>query len=104
MISTETVFDVLASVATIYEKLDFETWRKNLDVKGKTQNQVGVELFTFLLKNAGKIKNEIFDVVAILDGKTPDEIKAQPFSVTMASLKLLMKEPEIADFFKQAVQ
>lgn len=104
MISTEKVFDVLPHIAAMYEKLDFESFRKELNLVGKTKTEVGLEVFMFLVKNASKVKSEIFETVAILDGKTPEEIKTQPFTKTMASLKELAKDPEIADFFKQAVQ
>lgn len=104
MISTEKALDVLPFVAAMYEKIDFESFRTSIKTEGKTANQVGIEVFLFLVKNAGKIKTEIFETVAILDDKTAAEIKAQPLSKTLASLKELFSDPEIAGFFKQAVQ
>ena len=104
MISTEQVFDVLPLAVSVYEKLNFDEFRKGIVTDGKSKNEIGLEVFMFILKNAGKVKADIFDIVAILDKKATDEIKAQPFTKTMASIKELLNEPDIADFFKQAVQ
>lgn len=104
MISTEKVFDLLPIAVDLYEKLDFETFRKDLDPEGKSKDEIGLSAFIFILRQSGKIKKEIFDMVAILDEKTPEEIKKQPFQKTVNALKKIFSEPDIADFFKQAVQ
>jgi hypothetical protein len=104
MISTEKVFDLLPIAVDLYEKLDFESFRKDLNPEGKTKEEIGLTAFMFILKQSGKIKKEIFEMVAVLNEKTADEIKKQPFQATVQALKEIFTEPDIADFFKQAVQ
>ena len=104
MISTEKVFDLLPYAVDLYEKLDLDQFKKNLNSEDKSKEEIGIEVFLFVLRQSQKFKGELFQMVAILNDKTVDEIKAQPFTDTIKAFKAIFSEPDIADFFKQAVQ
>lgn len=104
MLTSEQAFDLLPIVADAYDKSDLDQWRKSYDFENKSQEEVGVDLFKFLMKKASSIKDEIFSIVSVLDGKTADEIKAQSIVETMKSLKEFAQDPEISSFFKSAVK
>jgi hypothetical protein len=108
MLTTEKVFDMLPSVVDIYEKLDLDSYRKKIanESKGETvdKNQVGIDAFKYILKNSGKVKEEVFEIVAIFQEKSVEEIKVQSFSETINSFKEIFSNKEAMSFFKQAVQ
>lgn len=109
MISTEKAFDMLPYISDIYEELDIKgyieenkiTLDSNDDFKTKMLS-VGLDMFSYVLKNTGKIKEEIFEVVAIIEDKTLEEVKAQSIAKTMKTFKSLFEDKDIVDFFKQA--
>lgn len=103
MINTEQAFDMLPYVSDIYAKLDFESYRKTIN-KGKDIETVGLDAIMFIIKNSGKIKAEIFEIVAVVDGKTADEVKKQPITKTLFTFKALFTDTELMDFFKGAMQ
>ena len=108
MINTSTVFDMLPSVVVLYDKLDIDGYRKKLAEKNKGKTgmdaeKIGIDLFKYILKNSGKIKPEVFEIVATFEGKSVEEISAQSFMVTINSLKDIFSDKETMDFFKQAM-
>lgn len=114
MISTEKAFDMLPYVAELYEKLDIKTYLvKNsmtvskdtpADEVSRIREAKGHELLVYLLKKAGSVKEEIFEIVAILEDTTADDIKARPFGETIKQLKTLLADTELMGFFKSAIQ
>lgn len=108
MLTSEQAFDMLPHVADLYDKLNLEDYRKQLKEKyqGKEADDhaVGIEVFKHIFKNSGKIKGEVFHIVAIADGKTVQEIKEQSFTKTIMALKSIFSDKETVDFFRQAMQ
>jgi len=108
MLTTEQAFDMLPMVVELYEKLDGDSYRKTIaeENKGKKLDEmtVGINLFKFVLKNSAKVKNEVFEIVAISQDKTVEEIKAQNFLVTAKSLKEIFTDKEAMSFFKSAIR
>lgn len=108
MISSEQAFDMLPSVVDIYEKLNLDEYRKELaeNNKGNVKDKmaIGIQVFKYIFKNSGKVKQEVFEIVAIFDGKTVEEIKKQSFIKTILVFKEILSDQESMDFFKKAVQ
>lgn len=108
MISTEKVFDMLPSVVEIYDILNIDEYRKKMakENKGKKLDQMtmGIDLIKFILKNSGKVKNEVFEVVAVFEEKPVEQIKAQDFMITIKTLKAIFTDKEALDFFKDAMR
>ena len=109
MFSTEKAFDMLPVVTVLYDKLDIDGYAKKIkeENKGKTgiSNEIlGIGLFKYVLKNSAKIKEEVFEVVAIIEEKTVDEIKAQNFITTINTIKDIFQDKETTDFLTQAMQ
>jgi hypothetical protein len=106
MISTDKVFDLLPSVTELYDKLDIDGYRKKIAEKSKGKidaEKLGIDLFKYVLKNSAKVKQEVFEIVAIFEGKTVEEIKAQNFMTTVNTLKDIFSDKETTDFLAQAM-
>ncbi|AFQ46262.1 hypothetical protein [Desulfosporosinus meridiei] len=108
MLTTEKAFDMLPNVVDLYDKLDLDGYRKKVaeENKGKSLDQMsaGINLFKFVLKNSGKVKNEVFEIVAVFEDKAVEEIKAQNFITTMNSFKEIFSDKEAVGFFKDAIR
>lgn len=109
MLSTEKAFEILPYISDIYEKIDVAEFIKEYKIKkGKNteQNQViaGLDLFSFIFKQSNKVKNEIYNIVAIIEDKKAEEVKEQPFTKTLSTIKQLFTDKEIVGFFKQAME
>lgn len=108
MITTDKAIDMLPHVVDIYDKLEIETYRKEMMEKHKGKDAdkmaVGIEVFKFIFKNIGKAKMEVYSIVAVAKDKTTDEIKNQPFPKTIMDIKEIFSDKELVDFFKQAMQ
>ena len=107
MVSSEKAFDMLPSAVDIYEKLDVDAYRKRIaeESKGKKLDaqSVGINLMKYILVNTPKIKEEFFNIAAIFEDKTVDEVKAQPFMQTVSTIKAVFADKELMSFFKQAI-
>jgi|SRR5690606_5362450 len=105
-ITSEKAFDLLPYLVDIYDKLNIDQYRKELQrkYKGKQVDQleVGIEVVKYIIKNAPKIKEEFFQIVAIVDDKDIEEVKKQSFLVTIGTVQKLFTDPELMSFFKQA--
>ena len=64
----------------------------------------GINLFKFVLKNSAKVKNEVFEIVAVFEEKTIEEIKEQNFMVTINSFKTIFADKDAVSFFKEAMR
>ena len=108
MVSTSKAFDMLTSVVDLYDKLQIDGYRKKMaeENKGKDLDQMtmGIDLFKFVLKNSGKVKPEVFEMVANFEEKTVEEIKKQNFMETVNSLKKIFSDKETMGFFKDAMR
>lgn len=107
MVSTEKVFDMLPVVVEIYDKLDIDTYRKELEKEnvGKRLNKMdaGINIFKHILKNSSRVKDECFEIVSIFEEKTLEEVKTQSFVKTISTMKEIFTDKETMDFFKSAM-
>lgn len=108
MADTDKAFDMLPYVVDAYEKLDIDNYikekRKEYKENPVSQNQAGIDLFKYILRNAAKIKIEIISIVAVMQDKTPEEVAKQDFMLTVIQIKNLLTDKEKMDFFEEAVQ
>jgi hypothetical protein len=99
---------MLPVVVELYDKLDIDGYRKriaeeNKGKKGVDNEAIGIDLLIYILKNSAKIKEEIFEVVAIFEEKTVEEIKVQSFLTTINTIKEIFADKETTDFLTQAM-
>ena len=109
MLSTEKIFDMLPGVVVLYEKLDIDGYRKRIAEKNKGKKNInneaiGIDLLKYILKNSVKVKEEVFEIVSIFEGKTVEEVKIQSFMKTFNTLKEIFSDTETTDFLKHAMQ
>jgi len=109
MFSTEKAFDMLPSVVVLYDKLGLDQYRKDFVEKSKGKkdvdvNAIGIDLFKHVLKNSAKVKEEVFEIVAVFEEKTIGEVKTQSFMKTINTIKEIFSDTEATDFLKQAMQ
>lgn len=113
MISSEKAFDMLPYVADIYENLDIKDYiKKNtINASGKSkdelkalQSEVGVKMIMHIVKNSSKVKNEVFNIVAVFSDITLEEAKQQDFLKTIQVFKGIFSNKDLTNFFKQAMQ
>ena len=108
-ISSEQAFDMLPYVVDIYEKLSFDKHIKTIQNKYKGKKNVdpiypAIDATKYILKNSGKVKDEFFAIVSIASHKPVDEVKKQSYIETIRSVKRIFSDPELMDFFKQAME
>lgn len=108
MINTDKALDILPYVADIYDKLEMQEYIEKMKKEYKknpvSKTEAGLNLFKYIFKNSTKIKDEIFNIVAIIEEKEVEDIKKQSLALTMASLKEIFTDKEFTDFFKTAMQ
>jgi hypothetical protein len=107
MVSTEKVFDMLPMVTDLYDKLDLDGYRKKITKENKKNinaKDLGIDVFKYILKNSGKVKEEVFEIVSIFEEKPIEEVKAQSFLLTINTLKEIFEDKETTDFLKQAME
>lgn len=110
MLSTEKAFNILPYISDIYEKLDFtefiNKYQSNEEEEDNERRQIvtGLDMFSFIMKQSGKIKDEFFNIVALVEEKEIEEIKKQSFATTLKTIKDLFTDKELSDFFKTAMQ
>lgn len=106
-ITTEQTFDMLPNAVAIYEKIELDKFRKDFQVKNKNKKvdveDAGVEVILYLTKNLSKVKGDVFELLAIAENKPVEEVKAQPLSKTLQSLKAIFLDKDLMDFFKEAM-
>lgn len=106
-VNTERAFDALPHVVEIYEKLEMDKYIKKERVKNKGKKvdeiNVGIDLFKHVLKNLNKAKEEVFEVVAVFEDKSVEEVKKQPLTKTLGSIKKLFGDEDLLGFFKSAM-
>jgi len=87
--------DDMFLLSEIADKMDVK-----IDVKGKSQEEAGTELIFFLVKKAYKAKDEIKQLVATLTEKTPEEVSKMSPKELITSVKEILKQDGVLDFFK----
>jgi len=108
MVSSEKIYDMLPIVVTLYEKLDLDSYKKQIVAENKGKENIdkkdlGTNLFKYIFKNSAKIKEEVFEVVSVFEDKSIEEVKAQSFVKTFNTIKEILQDKELLSFFKQAV-
>lgn len=104
MIEIEKIVDILPYIVDIYDKLEFSTFSKSLH-KGISQKEAGIKVTLHVMKNAPRIKEEIFKIIAILEDMTLEEARKRGLSSSIKSLKALFEnDQELMYFFKSAMK
>lgn len=112
-INSEQAFDMLPFVADIYDKINFDKYRKDLQKKytemKKANKKVdaidaATDATKYILKNSPKIKEEFFTIVAIAENRKKADVKKQSYIKTMKSIKKIFMDPDLVDFFKEAME
>lgn len=101
--TSEQLLDILPIAVDIYDTLEMDNFRKQLP-KDIPTVEAGIMGFKYVLKHSGKVKESIFEVVAIATNQTPDEVKRQEFTKTLKTLKEVFMNEEIQSFFNSAIQ
>lgn len=107
-ITTEQAFDMLPMVVSIYDKLEFKKYTEEVRAKNKNKKNVdatavGLDIFMYIIRNCQKVKEEIFEIVSVIDHKTVEEVKNQNILITFQSFKRIFENEQLKDFFKQAM-
>lgn len=110
-ISSEQAFDMLPAVAEIYEKLEIKKYIKDNQITlGENDDfktmmlAMGLDIGAYVCKQSPKIKKEVFEIVAILEDKTMEEVLAQSPLKNLNAFKSLFGDKDTIDFLKQAVK
>ena len=59
-----------------------------------------VDMILSIMKNAGTVKDDLYNFLSDLSGITPDKLKEMPFGTTPAMLWALVNDAKNADFFE----
>ena len=109
-ISTEKAMDVLCEltpyvtsivtdeelIAELKSAIDFGKANTMAEKMALTAGKI-TKIIPILLRNK---KNDVFGIVAVLNGKTIDEVAKQNIIVTMKQIRDIAKDKELLDFFK----
>ena len=101
-INAEKLFDILPDATEIFEKLDVQKFVQ--ENKGKDNNELGVALITYILKNTKQFKTEFFNVIAILKEISIDKAKELKLGELTEILKEIGNDKELVSFFKSLMQ
>jgi len=89
--------DDMFLLSEIADKMDIK-----IDAAGKSQEEIGADLMLFLIKKSYKAKDEIKQLVATLTEKTAEEVGKMSPKQLIASVKEILKQDGVLDFFKSA--
>lgn len=101
---TDIAIDKLCDIAPIIGnvadgiKKDEDFKKFILEYKGDRKNDLTF-IFSILPLLVKKFKNEVFEILSIIEEKNIEEIKAQPFGNTFSQLKDLFKDEDFKSFF-----
>lgn len=108
-LSTDAAASVLVSITpAISNILKDQTFRENIarKVDLKDKSVLGIyaagidkvnEIIPFLLKDH---KDDIYEVIAVLNDTTASEVAGQNILVTMTQIREIVRDKELVDFFK----
>jgi len=112
MISTDKAMDMLPYVVDILDKLDTKQYilqnKELFDMSNKAKalekvKDKGFDFLKFILKNAGKVKEEVYHCLSIIQETTVEEIRAQSFGKTFLQFKKLLEDDDLLAFFGGAM-
>lgn len=101
-LNAEKLFDILPDATAIFEKLDIQKFVQ--ENKGKTENELGVALITYILKNTKQFKTEFFNVISILKDISVDEAKELKLGELAEILKEIGNDKELVSFFNSLMK
>ncbi len=111
MITSEKAYDMLPYASDIYEKLDIKKFIEDKKIVVEEGESIETKLIpvildlgNFVLKESPKIKSEVFNIVAILEDKTMEEVLAQSPIKTIRAFKSIFEDKETLDFLTQVVK
>lgn len=107
-IESEKVIDMLPHVVDIYEKLKFDEFRKDLKKKYAPKKKYDyldpvIDSGKYILRNAPKVKDEVFTIVSIVEDRPLEDVKKQSFFKTLNTCKEIFQDKDLMDFFKGAM-
>ena len=109
-LTTEQLFDILPLAVTVYEKVGIKAYRQNMikenskKKKGEVDSmELGIDLFLHVLKNSKKIKTEMFEVIATVEGLSIEEAKELSPAKTMEVIKSIFTNKAATSLFKSAI-
>lgn len=106
--SSEQAYDMLPYAVDIYEKLKMDDYRKKIQKanekkKNVDKMQLGIDMVKYIVRNSGKVKDEVFELIAIAQNISLEEVKEQSAGKTMKSFKEIFSDKDLVDFFKSAM-
>ena len=111
MLSTEKAFEIVPYFSDIYEKLEVKKFIETNQITIKEDDDfkvmmlgIGLDIGNHILKNFGKIKDEIYIIVSIIDDIEVEEVKKQSFVKTLNTFKDLFKDKDTVDFLSSVVK
>ena len=94
-------------LSEIADKMDFQfpkypkiSKKMSDEEKDALMRDYGSEIVTFLVRKIYKAKNEVNQLIAAVTEKSVEDVKKMPSTEFTATLKEIMKQPGIFDFFK----
>jgi len=105
-ISSEKAFDMLPYAVDIFDKIGLKEYiTKNQIDKDDEQalKSAGFAMISHVIKNVGKCKEEVFNILAIVGDQSVDDVKQQPVKDSIKQFKDLLNDMELLSFFKQAM-
>jgi len=92
----------LFKLSKILKKIDLDV--KNIEVDGKNQQQIGIEIFKNLLENAHMAQEEINEFLGSLVGCSGKEFGEKSIIEYLSVINEIKSVPEIESFFKAVGQ
>ena len=114
MLNTEKALDLLPLIGSIYEKLDVKEYMKSQAQKAVAKHEglsreemakkIGLDVlldtvFILVFKNAKSIKEEIFEIVSIVQEIDIEVVKKQGLIKSILALKTLLNDEDIKELF-----
>jgi len=103
-ITTEQALDMMPHAVEIFEKVDLKGYYKRVQEEniGKKVDveSVGLDAILYVVKNITKVKSDIFEMIAIAEETSVEEVKKQSLVKTNKSFKDIFQDEDLMDFFK----
>ena len=106
--STAQAADILVRISPLLENITTDedimgTIGKSMNTEGMTRVGRIVEsmrrTFTSIPLILGTHQDDIFGIIALVKGKTLEEVREQPITATMADIKDVATDEDLRDFF-----
>ena len=103
-ITTEQALDMMPHAVEIFEKVDLKGYYKRVQEENKGKKvdveSVGLDAILYVVKNITKVKSDIFEMIAIAEETSVEEVKKQSLVKTIKSFKDIFQDEDLMDFFK----